>query len=68
MGRVERITDDEAEARLGYLQWVAGCDLAAEVDATGATDDHNPAKVIETLRIIAKAARECALYLEEVNL
>lgn len=63
MSAVKRIDADECASRMDYLKHTAGADLAYE-ERRAERADNNPAKTIETLRLIAKHARECALYLE----
>lgn len=61
---VKRLTQEEFNDRFDYLLWTAPVDLA-ETDAMAEKSDDNPAKVVETLRLISKTARECALHLED---
>ena len=68
MSGVARLSLEEYDDRIDYLLDTSGPDLDHELVQAASTDDRNPAKVVETLRRIAKAAREAALYLEDNGL
>jgi len=63
---VKRLTDEEFEDRFDYLTDVAGYDLVKVADQM-VESDGNPAKLIETLNLIKKAAQECSLKLLKLS-
>jgi hypothetical protein len=66
MSTVARVSPEELDVRLDYLRHHAGPCLSRKI-AISDTLGGNRSKVVEELRMIAKAARECALALEALD-
>lgn len=66
MSGVERLTADQLDVRLDYLRHSAGISLSRAISIRD-TLGGSRAKVVEELRLTAKAARECALALEALD-
>ena len=64
MSGVERIDGEQLATRLDYLRHAAGVSLDRAMRIQE-TLGGSHAKVVEELRLISKAARECALALEK---